>query len=104
MFWCRSDQPQVNRNVISSIVSLVDKLPHELPNYSRLKILGNKEISNLDGDIDNRYKTLYKIDIKLFLSYPVLLDFSFLGVLYMAGLIYLGGGGEYTWKENCVIT
>ena len=74
MFWCRSDQPQVNRNVISSIVSLVD----ELPNYSRLKILGNKEISNLDGDIDNKYKTLYKIDIKLFLSYPVLLDFSIL--------------------------
>ena len=84
--------------MISSIVSLVDKLPHELPNYSRLKILGNKEISNLDGDIDNRYKTLYKIDIKLFLSYPVLLDFSFLGVLYMAGLIFGGGGGIHGRK------
>ena len=31
-------------NVVSSIANLVYKLPHELPNELRLRILGNKEM------------------------------------------------------------
>ena len=44
MFLYRLDQPQVKRNVISSIANMVYELPHELPNNLRLRILGNKEI------------------------------------------------------------
>ena len=36
--------PQVKQNVIFSITNLVYDLPHELVNYLRLRILGNKEI------------------------------------------------------------
>ena len=31
-------------NVVSSIANLVYKLPHELPNELRVRILGNKEM------------------------------------------------------------
>ena len=44
MIYYRPDEPQVKRNVTSSIANLVYKLPHELPNDLRLKMLGNKEI------------------------------------------------------------
>ena len=40
IFKYRSDSPQVKRNFILSIA----KLPHELPNDLRLRILGNWEI------------------------------------------------------------
>ena len=44
MFQYRPNQPQVKRNVISSIANLLYELPHELLNDLRLMILGNKEI------------------------------------------------------------
>ena len=40
-----SDLPQVKRNVISSIANLIYKLPQEMRNDLRLRIIGNKEIS-----------------------------------------------------------
>ena len=38
-----SESPQVKRYLISNITNLVHELPHELPNYLRLRILGNQE-------------------------------------------------------------
>ena len=40
LFW-----PQVERSVIISDKHGIYKLPHELPNDLKLRILGNKEIS-----------------------------------------------------------
>ena len=39
-----SDSQQVKQNVLSTTANLVHKLPHELPNDLRRRILGNKEI------------------------------------------------------------
>ena len=38
-----SESPQVKQYLISNITNLVHELPHELPNYLRLRILGNQE-------------------------------------------------------------
>ena len=37
----RSELPQAKRYLISSIIKLVHELPHELPDYLRIGILGN---------------------------------------------------------------
>ena len=44
IFQYRSDSPQVEGNLISSIANLVYELPHELPNKLRRRILGEQEI------------------------------------------------------------
>ena len=50
MFWnfriftYRSDSPQINRKLMSSIANLAYKLPHELLNNLRLRILGNEKM------------------------------------------------------------
>ena len=41
IFYYGSDSPQVKQNLISSIADLVYKLPHNLSNDLRLKMLGN---------------------------------------------------------------
>ena len=52
LFYYRPKQPQVKRNLISSIKYLIYQSPHKLPNDTKLMILGNIEkISNLGGDI-----------------------------------------------------
>ena len=40
----RSESPQINEYLISSITNLVQELPHKLPNNLRLRILGNQKI------------------------------------------------------------
>ena len=87
MFQYRSYQPQVKRNLISSISNLVYELPHELPNDLRLKILGNEEIfgkseiawrHSLVPSLPSRNETLAiavkqhtKVDIRILFSCPV---------------------------------
>ena len=52
VFKYRSDSPQVQENMISTITNLKYELSHELPNDLRLRILGNiGEIANQGGDI-----------------------------------------------------
>ena len=41
IIYYRSDPPQVKLNLISSTANLIYKLPHELPNDLRCRILGN---------------------------------------------------------------
>ena len=96
MFSYRSDWPQVKRNVISSIGNLVYELPHELPNDVRLE---NKKILFWENkkslvksqiwveaypsvqspfqrlNFGNSSQEKRKVDMKLFLSCPVLLVF-----------------------------
>ena len=76
--------------MISSRVNLIYELTYELPNDLRLRKSGNiNKNSNLGGDIAQcqvslpeiklcqyQQKKHAKVDIKLFLTYPVLLDFS----------------------------
>ena len=96
VFQYRSDLPQVKRNLISGIANLVNEFPHELPNDLRLTILGNiRTISNYGGDFfPSRKQTLViavkkktKVDIKLFLSYLVLLDFSIFFQNILSGIV-----------------
>ena len=83
--------------MISSIANLV----YELPNDLRVTILGNKEIlgkSQIWVETEpsahpSRNKTLAKavkkhakVDIQLFLPYPILLDFSILFQIFCPGL------------------
>ena len=99
--------------MISIIANLVYELPHVLPNDLILRILGKnlrkrrkmRKISNLGGDIvvpslPSRNLTLAiavknhaKVDIKLFFSCLVLLDFSILSKYfaqdYRSGLWFL---------------
>ena len=44
IFWYRYDSPQVKQNLIFSIANLKYKLPHELPNDLRFRILGYYKI------------------------------------------------------------
>ena len=52
----RSESPKVKQCLVSSITNFVHELPHQLPNYLRLRILENweifKKISNVGGDAD----------------------------------------------------
>ena len=100
MFQCMSISPQVRRTLISSIINLVYELPHQLLNDLRLESLGNQElIENFQiwvetyrsaqspfqkvtfGNINQKVR---KSSIKVFQSYPVLLDFLF--EIYCPGL------------------
>ena len=85
--------------MISSMANVINELPHLLPNYLRLRILGNKECLKFGWrhcpvpSPHSRNLTLAiaikiqaKVDIKLFLSCPVLLDFSFLFQILCTGL------------------
>ena len=88
---------------MSSIANLVYEFPHEWPNDLRLAILGNKEILRKYqiwvetclpvSSLPSRNQTLAiavkkhaKVDIKLFLSFIVLLDFSILFQIFCPGL------------------
>ena len=88
---------------MSSIANLVYEFPHEWPNDLRLGILGNKEILRKYqiwvetclpvSSLSSRNQTLAiavkkhaKVDIKLFLSFIVLLDFSILFQIFCPGL------------------
>ena len=88
---------------MSSIANLVYEFPHEWPNDLRLGILGNKEILRKYqisvetclpvSSLPSRNQTLAiavkkhaKVDIKLFLSFIVLLDFSILFQIFCPGL------------------
>lgn len=100
MFQCMSISPQVRRTLISSIINLVYELPHQLLNDLRLESLGNQElIENFQiwvetyrsaqspfqkvtfGNINQKAR---KSSIKVFQSYPILLDFLF--EIYCPGL------------------
>ena len=100
MFQCMSISPQVRRTLISSIINLVYELPHQLLNDLRLESLGNQElIENFQiwvetyrsaqspfqkvtfGNINQKVR---KSSIKVFQSYPILLDFLF--EIYCPGL------------------
>ena len=93
---------QVKQNLKSSIANLVYELPHELVNDLRLRILENQEIleksqirvetyTSAQSPLQNLtlaivVKTHAKVDIKLFLSCPILLDFSILFQIFCTGL------------------
>ena len=52
MFQCKSDQPQIKRNVISIIANLVYELPLELSNDLRLSLVqGEKKHIEAKKDI-----------------------------------------------------
>ena len=86
--------------MISSIANLVYELPHELPNDLRLRILGNEEMLGksqiwVEPISQSPFQKLIlvtavknhaKLDIKLVLSCPVLLDFSILFQIFYPGL------------------
>ena len=101
IFQYRSDSPQVKQNLMSSIANFVYELLHELPNTLRLRILENQEIlkkylgwtQSLVPSLLSRTQTLpiavkkhAKADIKLFFSYPILLNYSILFQIFCPGL------------------
>ena len=77
-------------------------MPHELPNDLRLGILGNEEILRKSQicvkkspsaqspsqklNFDNSSQKHTKVDIKLFLSCPILMDSSMLFQIFCPGL------------------
>ena len=70
--------------MISTIANLVYELPHELPNDLRLRNLGlgSQEIRKYQENLKFEWRhspapSQTKLDIKLFLFCPVLLDFYF---------------------------
>ena len=89
--------------MISSVANLVYDLPHKLPNDLQLRILRNKEILGksliwveTEPSAQSAFQKLkfgnsskkkhVKVDIKLFLSCPFLLDFYILFQLFCPGL------------------
>ena len=98
--------PQVKRNLISSITNLVYELLHELPNNLRLR--RNSWVPSLPArtQISARViRKLAKVDIKLFLSCPILLDFSILFQIFCPGLYHYSNQQSkiifepFSWKK-----
>ena len=103
IFQYSSHSPQSKPNSISSIAKLVYELPPELPNDLRLRILGNQKYQknlkfgwrqSLVPSLSSRNSTLSianknhaKMDIKLFFSCPILLDFCILFQIFCKFLV-----------------
>ena len=81
VLWCCFELPQVQRVMISSIMNLVNRLPHELPNDLTLAILENLEIvpESRNEFMAIAIKNYKKEDVKVFWGCSILLGFSLLG-------------------------
>ena len=65
--------------MISNIANLVYELTHEIQNHLRLKILGiYKILEKYQIWVETKPRVTQKKKIKLFISCPILLDFSIL--------------------------
>ena len=87
---------RMKRNLICSIINLVQGLPHELPNNLRLRITRNQEIleksqilvevepssQSLFQKLNNSSQENQKVDIKASQSCPTLLDFPDFSTLF----------------------
>ena len=105
VFPCKVNSPQVKRSLKSTITNFVYEVPRELRNSLRIRIFGNQErkrksqnqwrhrlvsiLPSKNQFLAIAVKTYAKANIKVFWSFPILLEFFTFGKSFLSLIVGL---------------